>query len=408
MAVRQYIGARYVPLYAGDWDSTKNYEPLTIVTDANGNSFTSLKDVPAGTALTDRNFWIQTSSFSGAVDTLQRRVSAVESDISGINVQISTLDSGLSDVNARIDELDVEKTHFAIFGDSWIEYGVPNGKIAADYLAARTGYTMHDYALGGTGFDVSGGYDDQIATFATDVNAPKDKIRFVILVAGLNEHGGTTTSAQFAEKLNDWYVKLSNVLDLTKVPVYWFQNYSIENAITGTNFTTYEIQVGYYRNVNELLTHDVIYVPMFGWIDSWTNDRHPDATGAVQFADNMYRVISGTPPVLRKYQTITGTINDSNLAENLRSVTIDFYINSENPIKLRPFIRIAMLGLARVASGSAVTFTHGLPARLANVPLEQDICIISSNYAGFSLQKMGTGQTWTSTGGMMVKEVDTQ
>ena len=66
MAYRQYIGARYVPLYAGHWDSTRNYEPLTIVDDANGNSYTSKKDVPAGTALSNTDYWVQTSSFSGA------------------------------------------------------------------------------------------------------------------------------------------------------------------------------------------------------------------------------------------------------------------------------------------------------------------------------------------------------
>lgn len=91
MAVRQYIGARYVPLYAGDWDSTKNYEPLTIVTDANDNSFTSLKDVPAGTALTDRSYWIQTSSFSAAVDALNRRMGVVENDISNIETDLEKI-----------------------------------------------------------------------------------------------------------------------------------------------------------------------------------------------------------------------------------------------------------------------------------------------------------------------------
>ena len=33
MAVTQYIGARYVPLFADPmhWDSTRTYEPLTVV-----------------------------------------------------------------------------------------------------------------------------------------------------------------------------------------------------------------------------------------------------------------------------------------------------------------------------------------------------------------------------------------
>lgn len=101
MAVRQYIGARYVPLYVGDWDATRNYEPLSIVTDANGNSFTSLKDVPAGTQLTNRNYWIQTSSFSGAVDQLTRRVNSIENDLDGVEFitpeQFGAVGDGISD-----------------------------------------------------------------------------------------------------------------------------------------------------------------------------------------------------------------------------------------------------------------------------------------------------------------------
>ena len=49
MSVREYIGARYVPLFAdpAEWDSTRQYEPLTIVMHS-GNSFTSKKFVPIG------------------------------------------------------------------------------------------------------------------------------------------------------------------------------------------------------------------------------------------------------------------------------------------------------------------------------------------------------------------------
>lgn len=112
MAVRQYIGARYVPLYMGDWDSTKNYEPLSIVTDANGNSFTSLKDVPSGTRLTDRNFWIQTSSFSGAVDVLRRDVSDLQNDV-------STLEQNVLSNFDKTDLCKLQNERMVIVGDSY-------------------------------------------------------------------------------------------------------------------------------------------------------------------------------------------------------------------------------------------------------------------------------------------------
>ena len=57
MATTQYIGARYVPLFAdpAEWDSTKQYEPLTIVIH-NGNSYTSKQYVPVGIEITNDKF----------------------------------------------------------------------------------------------------------------------------------------------------------------------------------------------------------------------------------------------------------------------------------------------------------------------------------------------------------------
>ena len=89
MAYRQYIGARYVPLFDGAWDATKNYEPLTVVDDGNGNSYTSKKDVPAGTPLTDRTYWKMTASFSGAIEQLRRDVNAIQDDVAQAESEIS-------------------------------------------------------------------------------------------------------------------------------------------------------------------------------------------------------------------------------------------------------------------------------------------------------------------------------
>lgn len=137
MAVRQYIGARYVPLYAGDWDATKNYEPLTIVTDANSNSFTSLKDVPAGTALIDRDYWIQTSSFSGAVDTLTRRVSAAETEI--------------NDLGGRVTELEAKETEYVtpeMFGAVGDGTADDHDALQAAIDTGRTVYGFANYYSG--------------------------------------------------------------------------------------------------------------------------------------------------------------------------------------------------------------------------------------------------------------------
>lgn len=62
---RQYIGARYVPIFASpvEWNSALSYEALTIVMYQN-NSFTSKKPVPAGIDITNTEYWANTGNFN--------------------------------------------------------------------------------------------------------------------------------------------------------------------------------------------------------------------------------------------------------------------------------------------------------------------------------------------------------
>lgn len=126
MALKQYVGARYVPLPDGTWDATKDYEPLTIVDDANGNSYTSRKAVPAGTPLTNKEYWVLTGNFSQALRNLQDDVNALDTRLSG---EIGALDTRLS---GGIGALDARVTE---------------NKNSIDYIAARlTNTSYHEMA----------------------------------------------------------------------------------------------------------------------------------------------------------------------------------------------------------------------------------------------------------------------
>ena len=78
MATSQYIGARYVPLFADpyDWDDTREYEPLTVVY-SNGNSYTSRQYVPKGTPLADENYWVVTGNYNAQVEQYRKETNAV-------------------------------------------------------------------------------------------------------------------------------------------------------------------------------------------------------------------------------------------------------------------------------------------------------------------------------------------
>ena len=199
MAYRQYIGARYVPLYDGTWDATKNYAPLTIVDDANGNSFTSKKDVPAGTPLTDRSFWVQTSSFSGAIQQLQDRMTNAESDIDNlqaedvnINQRIDSNDADISQLESDVTQLESDVTklmenvkHLWYVGDSFLGLSPNFGGIIDNYFGLNDSVYTYDGGIGFVNLGNNTGVNlAQLVRQSTeDVSAVTD----VVVIAGIND-----------------------------------------------------------------------------------------------------------------------------------------------------------------------------------------------------------------------------
>lgn len=69
MGVTQYIGARYVPIFADpiEWNSSRKYEPLTIVLHG-GNSYTSKQSVPKGIDISDARYWASTGVYNAQIE----------------------------------------------------------------------------------------------------------------------------------------------------------------------------------------------------------------------------------------------------------------------------------------------------------------------------------------------------
>lgn len=79
MATTQYIGARYVPLFAEplDWNSDSVYEALTIVYYA-GNSYTSRQAVPKGIDITNEKYWALTGNYNAQIEAYRKEVKAMD------------------------------------------------------------------------------------------------------------------------------------------------------------------------------------------------------------------------------------------------------------------------------------------------------------------------------------------
>lgn len=82
MSATQYIGARYVPVFAdpAEWSSENSYEPLTIVLH-NGNSYTSAQYVPVGIDIENDSYWKLTGNFNSQVEQYRSEVKTFDARI---------------------------------------------------------------------------------------------------------------------------------------------------------------------------------------------------------------------------------------------------------------------------------------------------------------------------------------
>lgn len=110
-----YIGARYVPIFADpiEWDKTKSYEPLTIVT-YQGDSYTSKTFVPSQTEITNTEFWARTGSYNAQVEQYRKEVQEVVTQFDDlentVNNSISQFDSRLTQTENKVDSYETRVT----------------------------------------------------------------------------------------------------------------------------------------------------------------------------------------------------------------------------------------------------------------------------------------------------------
>lgn len=119
MAIRQYIGARYVPKFfenseTGDstWAPNTSYEALTMVT-WNNLTYTSKVPVPAsaGNPASAPQYWVITSNVNAQIDQLQQ--------------EVGELSDTVEDIDGRVEDVE----------------GVLNGKFEDDALKISAGGT---------------------------------------------------------------------------------------------------------------------------------------------------------------------------------------------------------------------------------------------------------------------------
>lgn len=99
-----YVGARYIPRIMGEYNNETAYEALDIVTNG-GVGYISRQPVPAGTAVTNKEYWAMWGSGNAVIDALTQRVATNENDITALETGLQQTNKNLQTTNQNLENL---------------------------------------------------------------------------------------------------------------------------------------------------------------------------------------------------------------------------------------------------------------------------------------------------------------
>lgn len=224
--VRQYVGARYVPLFAEplEWSSTQGYESLTVVLHE-GNSYTSRQSVPVGIDINNTAYWAETGNYNAQIEAYRQEVLAYDQRItdnanaiaaetqaretemaevmSDIEAETKARIAGDQELAQRIDTFEKqtpvqdETGRSAVFiGDSFMAPTTSYPQKLAYFTAKLMGWTMYNYAYSGSGWvDEAGAsmnFYHQIQKAAQEISIPVDTVDYIVIGGGFNDWNDPT------------------------------------------------------------------------------------------------------------------------------------------------------------------------------------------------------------------------
>ena len=212
--VRQYVGARYVPVFANplEWSDTREYEPLTIVT-YQGNSYTSMQYVPTSISIADTAYWALTGNFNAQVeayraevrafdDRINANAAAISANAAAINANAAAINTNAAAINANAAAIAQEKTDrttnvMLAFGDSFGVDTISQGPVWCEITANKLQATeLHNYCVGGATFNTTKekNFFVQVDKAISEIKNP-EYVKYVGIVGGTNDGSNSITDA---------------------------------------------------------------------------------------------------------------------------------------------------------------------------------------------------------------------
>lgn len=320
------IGPRVTPNFVEPslWSALTTYHFFDAVHDAAGASYVAIKpEVPAGTELTDEGYWFlwadpnsQFADLSELVKTFNGRITQNTADIAtkapnnhasedttygvgnGVNyghVRLATDGTpATSDANAGIaatpkmvkNYVDNQKNGtVVIIGDSWSYAGtdwVNGGVIGNRLMELMNASDAECVAVAGAGYTggtVNVSFESEMDNITTDAS----NIKCIFVIGGINDAGKSGISQAVKNFCDKIYKKYK------KIPTFYVTSNAPKENSSLYIETTKEIS-------NAITNGVVIKAPyLIDRTDSlWMNDGiHPNTTGLLQFAQNIFGAMNG-------------------------------------------------------------------------------------------------------------------
>lgn len=212
--VRQYVGARYVPVFANplEWSDTREYEPLTIVT-YQGNSYTSMQYVPTNISIADTAYWALTGNFNAQVeayraevrafdDRIKANAAAISANADAISTNAAAISANAAAIRANADAIAQENTDrttnvMLAFGDSYGVNTISQGPVWCEITANKLQVTeLHNYCVGGATFNTTKekNFSVQVDKAISEIKNP-EYVKYVGIVGGTNDGSNSITNA---------------------------------------------------------------------------------------------------------------------------------------------------------------------------------------------------------------------
>ena len=212
--VRQYVGARYVPVFANplEWSDTREYEPLTIVT-YQGNSYTSMQYVPTSISIADTAYWALTGNFNAQVEAYRAEVRAFDDRINANaaainenaaaikanNAAIKANNAAIKANNAAIAQEKTDRTTNVMlaFGDSYGVDAISQAPVWCEITANKLQVTeLHNYCVAGATFNTNKekNFFVQVDKAISEIKNP-EYVKYVGIVGGTNDGSNSIADA---------------------------------------------------------------------------------------------------------------------------------------------------------------------------------------------------------------------